>query len=288
MLDSPVGDIFMLGGIIYEVIAGKPAFTNDDITVKRSPDMSLIVNSSPIWGATLAHLLQHMLSHEREERPDIVDVLSHPFFASKRKLRTLIFELDDNLLNKDHARARDGHPAIPPASTPTFDFLCECLKELESCFDWNILQEQLPELMKIPPQAEQPGIKRIEVWRTQVQYGDLSSPSFEMKDHPLPNLRAAVHYFRNFFAHVKDRATREAIMPEVNEIVNGEGPWTFLWAHPTPRTLFQGLWEAKFKARQSTKRRVRAANAAKESYDEAFRNLKEDLRKEEEDIMRSL
>lgn len=201
----PVGfasDIFMLGGLISYILTLSEPYNNKHVC--PLPDGSIpspivihasIVNDMP-W---MAHLLGHMLSHNRSERPRIKDVLCHPVFSNWWLWQGCITDLNN------HLTAEKTKP-----TEHSVKYYLELLKPIEKKMfsdrhrNWSTIVTEF-----MPREVSQ---------RIQVADRDLNAPLMMetmgsrqrngqviLAPHPLPNMHDAVRWARNFFAHVMDR-----------------------------------------------------------------------------------
>mmetsp|Transcript_23523 Transcript_23523/g.50848 ORF Transcript_23523/g.50848 Transcript_23523/m.50848 type:complete len:697 (-) Transcript_23523:166-2256(-) len=77
-----VGDIFMLGVVLWELYAGtRPFLQESSIWNQEKPTLPNMPGEPR--AAWLQHLLSLMLSHDKEKRPSIQMVLLHPFFCNQ-------------------------------------------------------------------------------------------------------------------------------------------------------------------------------------------------------------
>lgn len=170
-----------------------------------------------------------MLSHDKESRPTISDVLYHPFFRSWEENFNVIDGLYRVLHNGNGTPVRNGN----------FELAQSILLPLEAETDGPARLAELPSTLQA----------RIRTSRDVPQL--LNQDGTLYGNHPMPNLHACVQWVRHFLVHFRDHPTFTHIHAELQQhsLVEGdsssqEAVGNFLYRCSAVWWLLPSLWQA--------------------------------------------
>lgn len=237
---SKSGDIFMLGCSIAIVYGEIPFRSDDAIRDREVPRLSAELEAEKPW---LVHLVRRMMSHDKDQRPTIEEVLKHPFIlATPNYYSFLLGKLFDRLhrvIVADFLMER-GQVTQGPRDDEEFRALEVSLRSIET----SIVNAGTPWYLRMPD-------KVLRAHRPEFQYDPMYPPVrfvrngfTEPREFPLPRVASLVYWLRNMLIHFGNDAA--LVQNIVSAKPGGEAyvyPGLFFVSHPSVEWLFTKHWE---------------------------------------------